>query len=438
MIKRIYRLYYSNQAQIKNFLIYATTDGLSQALPFLVLPVIAGVLGPEGFGLVANFNVLIQLFTAIMGMRLVFYYASDYHQVSSDQRKKVVSNIVLFYVMMTILLLAVTFSFGQPIASHLLLDKSWQFLALLIVLLLMFGQLLTTHLRMQEKAKLFGKLMATRSIISAGGSLLFVVALDWSYPGRFYAMLLSALFLGGSALFFFWREGYICFIIDWSLQKKLLLFGLPMLPYALSPWLRNGFEKIFITNQISLAENGIYALATTFSAVFGLVSGAFLNTYTPTMYKILAKEDKGEEPRGRSRIIKQMLFFIFGFSIVLFVGYWFLYGLFIWFFNTDYQRALVYLPIVLITVALSAFTNLFKSLIVYTKKTRLFGFAGLVISLIQVPLSYYFIVHYGAKGAAIASAISGSVLLFIYASISQYYIPLPWKKTLLSLKSIKK
>jgi Na+-driven multidrug efflux pump len=133
-----------------------------------------------------------------------------------------------------------------------------------------------------------------------------------------------------------------------------------------------------------------------------------------------------------------MIFFTFGFSLILLIGYWFIYGILLWLFNKDYQRALDYLPIVLVTVALSAFADLFKSLIIYTKKTRLFGFTGLMMSLIQVPLSYYFIVHYAVKGAAIAGLIGSSVLLVIYVTISQYYIPLPWKDTLSTLKHFKK
>lgn len=434
MLKRLKSSLSSNKKQAKNFLIYAGTDGLSQALPFLVLPVIAGALGAENFGIVANFNVIVQLFTAILGMRLVFYYAADYHQVAEDQRKILISNIMGFYIITALVLLLASIFFGNNLTELLLLEKKWQYLALLIAFLLMIGQLLTTHLRMLEKVKLFGKLMISRSFISALGSILFVIVLDFSYPGRIYAMLLSALFLGGSAIYFFWKNGFLKLTIDWNLQKKLLLFGLPMLPYALSPWLRSGFEKIFITSEISLAENGIYALAGTFSAVFGLFSTAFLNTYTPTMYRILSQDKKNNTSLGRARITKQMLFFIIAFSIILYIGYWVLYLIFMNFFSTDYQRALVYLPIVLLGVAFAAFTNLFKALIIFTKKTTLFGIVGLCMSIIQVPLSYYLIVYQGTTGAAYASALGAFLLLVIYIAISHTYMPLPWMNMLRAVR----
>lgn len=430
MLKKIKSKFSSNKKQAKNFLIYASTDGLSQALPFLVLPFIAEALGAENFGIVANFNVVVQLFTAILGMRLVFYYAADYHQVDENQRKVLISNIIVFYGMAAILLLLASLFLGNYLTELLLLEKKWQYLALLIVLLLMIGQLLTTHLRMLEKVKLFGKLMITRSFISALGSVVFVLVLDFSYPGRIYAMFLSSFFLGVSALYFFWKEGFLKFNIDWKLQKKLLFFGLPMLPYALSPWLKSGFEKIFITSEISLAENGIYALAGTFAAVFGLFSTAFLNTYTPTMFKLLSQDQIEGTKLGRTKIIKQILFFVISFSIVLLIGYWILYFIFINFLSAEYQRALVYLPIVLIGVAFGAFTNLFKSLIIFTKKTTLFGIVGLCISILQVPLSYYFIIYRGTTGAAYASTLGGLLLLIVYIIISHAYLPLPWKNIL--------
>lgn len=424
----------SNQKQIKNFLIYASTDGLSQALPFLVLPIIAGALGAENFGLVANFTVMIQLYTAILGMRMVFFYTADFHKADDQRRGELISNIVFFYMAMGLFLLLLTFLTGDILSQHLLLHKKWQFLALFIVFLLMIGQLLTSHLRMKEEVKAFGRLMLTRSFISAGGSLLFVIALDWSYPGRFYAMLASAIFLGGSALFFFIRNGYLKWKWQWTLQKELLFFGLPMLPYALSPWLKGGFEKIFITSQLGLAENGIYALATSFSAIFSLVATAFMSTYTPTMYKILSDVEKNQKEAGKEKIVKQILFFIVGFSLVLVFGYGLLYFVFHWFFDETYQQALSYLPLVFAVVALAAFTNLFKSLIIYTKKTKLFGVVGLTMALVQVPLTYGFISAYGIIGAPLAGLIGAFLMLVSYIGISHKYLPLPWRTVLLSYK----
>lgn len=52
----------------KNSSIYIITDGISQAIPFLLLPLISHYLSPADYGIITNFNVLFAILSIICFM----------------------------------------------------------------------------------------------------------------------------------------------------------------------------------------------------------------------------------------------------------------------------------------------------------------------------------------------------------------------------------
>ena len=44
-------------------MVYAISDGLNKAIPFLILPIIVQYLTPEDYGVVTNFMILVQIIT---------------------------------------------------------------------------------------------------------------------------------------------------------------------------------------------------------------------------------------------------------------------------------------------------------------------------------------------------------------------------------------
>jgi len=427
-----------DKKQIRNFAIYASTDGLSKALPFLVLPFITAALGASNFGIVVNFTVLTELITAILGMRLVFYYCADFHQVDEQGRSHLLDNISKFYILGTLFLSLLLLACSGLIEKYLQLPAGWQQLSLLMVLLLMIGQLYTTHLRMDEKARAFGMVQTARSVISAGGSLLFVLALGLSWYGRVGALFCSALYLGVMALLFMRKRFAFDTKVDWKLQRKLFWFGIPMLPYAISPWFKTGLEKVFIANQVSLSASGVYALAGTLGGLFELFTSAFFNTYSPLMFKILSEEKKTGDQSGRVKLASQSIMFCLTMIVVLLLGYVALYLMIIFFYSKEYHGATAFLPFALTSVFCSAMTNLFRSIIIFEKKTVLMGTVGVVMTFLQVPLTYYLVNAYGAMGAAFAGVTGSIIITIIYFFLSERYVPLRWKEAFANLLKFKK
>jgi O-antigen/teichoic acid export membrane protein len=422
-----------DKKQIRNFAIYASTDGLSKALPFLVLPFITGALGSTNFGIVVNFSVLTELLTAILGMRLVFYYCADFHQVDEQGRNHLLDNISKFYVIGTVLLSLLTLACSGLIEKYLQLPLGWQQLSLLTVFLLMVGQLYTTHLRMDEKARAFGKVQTIRSVISAGGSLFFVLVLGMSWQGRVGALFTSALYLGILAFLFMRNRFEFDAKVDWRLQRKLFLFGIPMLPYAISPWFKTGLEKVFIANQVSLSASGVYALAGTLGGVFELFTGAFFNTYSPLMFKILSEEKTTGDMSGRVKLARQSILFCLAMVGVLLLGYLALYLMILFFYSKEYHGAITFLPFVLTSVFCSAMTNLFRSIIIFEKRTVVMGAVGVLMTFMQVPLTYFLVRYHGAIGAAFAGVAGSVVITVIYFFLSEHYMPLKWRQAMAGL-----
>ena len=55
----------SSSSVIRNSFIYVFCDGLNKAIPFLLLPFITHYLTPADYGIVTNYNVLVQLISVL-------------------------------------------------------------------------------------------------------------------------------------------------------------------------------------------------------------------------------------------------------------------------------------------------------------------------------------------------------------------------------------
>ena len=51
---------------LKNSFIYVVTDGINNAIPFVLLPLISRYLTPADYGIVSNYNVLIQILSVFV------------------------------------------------------------------------------------------------------------------------------------------------------------------------------------------------------------------------------------------------------------------------------------------------------------------------------------------------------------------------------------
>jgi O-antigen/teichoic acid export membrane protein len=216
--------------------------------------------------------------------------------------------------------------------------------------------------------------------------------------------------------------------IKLSEVKKMIIFGLPILPHNLSLWFKNGFEKLLITKDYGLSANADYSFALTLCSVFVIVSGSFFNTLSPMVAKeFSAFSDltvEGLKLAKRRIVFKVHIFLLIYFKILL-IGYFISIPV-VNFYFPQYKDALSYMPFLLGVNFLNCCYIAVSMIIYFTKKTKWFGIFSLTTSLLHVILLLVFTPIIGQLGVVFASLISATFTLVVFYYYSMSVFDMPW------------
>lgn len=411
---------------LQKILLYAFSDGISQAMPFLVLPILANYLSTEDFGIATNYNVLVQVFTAFITLNTPTLLSVNFFRVDKEKRPMLISNLIYFNVIAFTVMLIVVLICYPIIKNTLFIDLNWQLFALVLVLFASVNNIQLTKLRLDEKVKAYGTQQFMKSALAASLSLFFVITLAWKWEGRLAALVLSGMLIGTYSFYLLYREKAIFASINFSEIKAFFNFSYPLLPKQLSTWLNSAFQKIFITTQISLASNGLLSFAITITSIFYLFITSFFSAYTPQLYKTLAENENSENSSYKLKLVKTTYLFLFIFAIILFIGYFFAKFFLTNFFNPAYKNAVQFLPYLFVSQFFQAIYLVLSSYITFYRKTKILGILTMVLTLITVFLNYWMITYYDTMGAVYATLTMAILTVFPLYYFSSKICPMPW------------
>lgn len=410
----------------QRFIVYVSTGGFAKAVPFLIMPFIANTLTPQDFGLISNFNVMVGFFTPFISMRLVRSLEADYYKKDDDERKSMVSNLIYLMTGIAVILFLASFFLQETVSDLLELDFKWIGVAIAVALGSNYLQIRTSIIRLEEKARLFAKFKILESLLTAGLTFLFIVVLNWTWKGRIAAAIIAYGLMTIITLWFFFHKKWFPKKLDLPKIKGYLGFGLPLLPHAITPFLRKAVDKITITNVIGLASNGIFSLIMALSTVFDMVLDAFFSAYIPMVYKKLAANENDEQLK--IRLVKQGYQALGSVLVALFIGYFLMkYGI-LFFLKEDYHSGVDYIPLFLIHIFLKGVFQLFSVYVIYSKKTIWLGSAAFGSGVVHIALSLTMVPIIGVEGSLYALVLSDILRAGFTIIIAQKYHPMPWFK----------
>lgn len=417
-----------NNPLIQRMVVYAFSDGISKAIPFLVFPLVAAYLTTEEFGYVANFNVLTQLLLAFVVLNAHTYLGVDFYRSDEGEKRNLINQTIIFYSLNTIIVLIMVLFLGGFIKSKLSVDKFWQIGAVFWVFGMASTYVYQNYLRLKERTKLFATFQISQAIFSALLTFFLVVYLNGGLDGRLYSVVISVFIFGVIGLIYLLRETR--FSVQGIKLKPLYIFGLPLLPHTISFWIKGGIDKIYITNFISLSANGIYSFAETFMLIFSMFSLAFFSAYTPHLYKQLSSINNEDSNSIKEKIVKETGVFLLFFIFLLIVGY-FAIRIFIGLeFLEKYRESLSYLHFMISSVFVSILYSIASSYLFFIKKTKILGIVNFSGAVFHTIINFYVIQSYGVKGMVVTNLLMLSLTTAIIAFFSQKYCPMPWSKVL--------
>ena len=395
---------------LKRFVSFSIGPGVSSLIGFVSVPVTTWLIAPADFGKASMFSVFIMLTSVIIFLGMDQAFVREFH--ATEEKKKLLFHSVSGPLIFAVLLCGFLLVFQRPVS--LAMYGSSSFLAAIITLapipLLVIERFNLLIVRMEEKGRLYSSLQIFRSLTK----VIFLIVFAYFYRSFLSVIAAEAMSICLTAIFSFllvkdyWQFRHS---VDLHLIKRLLRFGLPLVPATILGLVLNAMDKVALRLWADFSEMGIYSAGFKVVSALLLFQAAFTTFWAPTAYRWF---ETGENIKKFERVSSFLSFFlcIAGGSIILFRH------VIIRILASSYAPAAVVVPFLIYYPVLYTLSETTVMGIGFTRRTELGIWVSLVAAGTNLIGNWFLVPQLGALGASIATAIS--------------YMAFFWMRTLLS------
>lgn len=199
---------------------------------------------------------------------------------------------------------------------------------------------------------------------------------------------------------------------DSKFNKKLffrvIAYSWPIVLSGLFFWMLTSADRFFLKELASYQELGVYSMAVSFAGGALVLQSIFSIVWAPSIYKLVS-DDSSDSLDGILSAVR----------IVVFLGIssWLLFSMFSptisYFLPEDYEDAYLIFLLSLSYPMLYLISEVCGIGLGITRKTKFILYASISAFFVNLALNLYLIPLFGAKGAAIASAVAFLVFLVV-------------------------
>ena len=278
-------------------MVYSLMNLVTKMGSFIFLPIITRLLTQEEFGIVGTLAPITSLFTVILGLGL--YNAQMKKYVDLKENEDEFGSYMFSSTLIIVVFNVLTYIFlftppAQKLFSYIVDLSKVSYYPLIIVSILIatsnaLNNLAVTLFRMK---RMYMK-VAIGSVVSLFTTYIlaiyFIQYLKWGVFGNQFANLIALLIV----FLFYFKDyfGKFRFKLNFDYVKYSLRNGLPLIFIELTDQVVNLSDRLVLAKFVSLAVVGGYTLAFTGGRVLSVITGSFVNSWTPEFYEAM-KEDR--------------------------------------------------------------------------------------------------------------------------------------------------
>jgi O-antigen/teichoic acid export membrane protein len=401
--------------------LYTLFSIINSAVPFLLLPVLTRHLSPQDYGIVAMFSILISIVGVFTGLSVNGAVNRVYFDKTFDF-KEYVANVIYILIFSSSIVLVVVFLFKDYISDIIGVPVKW---VVISVIYSFFQFIILVNLVIYQarlKAKEYGFLQISQSILNFFLTIIFVVFLNMKWEGRLFAQFLSVFIIGVVSFIMikkFWTK--------WKFNKEYIIhalkFGIPLIPHTVGGMLMVLTDRFIINNLLGTKEVGIYTVGFQIGMIIGILADSFNRAWAPWLFNKLNENN----PETKLKIVKfTYLYFIGIIAMALSLGLTAPLILKVLVGEDFYEAQSVVLWIAL-GYAFNGMYYMVTNYIFYVYKTQILTFITFFCGLLNIPLTYFLTKLNGIIGTSQAYAIILFLFFLFTWILSQRLYKMPWR-----------
>ncbi len=402
--------------------VYTVTNILSNAIPFLLLPIFTRYLTPQDYGIVAMFTVVIGMVSVFIGLSVNGAIARQYYEKDSVDFSAYMGNCLYILIGSTIVVAIAFLLFPGFISKYTAIPVNWLW-AVIVSSIAQFIIAVTLLIwQVEVKPIKYGLFQIFLTLSNIGLSVFFIVFLKMNWSGRINAQVISTSIFAFFGLIILFKNHYIKFKFNKKYLKNALSFGVPLIPHSFGGLAMTMMGRLLVTNMVGVAETGIYTVGVQVGTIISLLASSFNSAYFPWLFSQLKKESVSI----KLKIVKLTYFYYVAILLLAI-----LLSLFApWFLNFFLGKNFITASKFVIWIALGAAFNgmyfMVTNYIFYTQKTYLLTWGTFITSAFSFVITYFLIKLNGSIGAAQGMAISFFMLFVLTWVFSSKVYKMPW------------
>ncbi len=409
-------------ALIKSASIYIFANILNASVPFLLLPVLTRYLSPLDYGILATFQVLVGLFSPIVGLNMNGAVTRQYYERDKINFSEYLTNSLLLVISSAIISSLLVYIFSKQISGVSEFPANWLWSIVVVNFFQIIISITLSLWQVKSKPILYGVFQNLQTVFNFGLSILLIIVFGMNWQGRIYAQVVVTFIFGIAGFYVFYRNNLLKLKFNKEYIRHALKFGLPLIPYTFTGWIMLSTDRIFINKMIGLSATGLYSVAYQITLLIGLIQVSFNNAWIPWLYEKL----KENNFKVKSKIVKFsytyiVLNFVFAFILSTFSP-WFLK----FFLGPKFQGIGIFIFWLALGQAANGIHYITVNYIFYHNKNEYLTVEAVIVALIHIPLTYILIHFNQAVGAAQAmflSSLLSALITFYFAAKVQ---KMPW------------
>jgi O-antigen/teichoic acid export membrane protein len=411
--------------------VYGVSNILGRFITFLLVPFYTHMLPRGDYGIVIVVYAYIAFLNGVFTFGLEPAYMRFVAEGKDADRSRVFSA-AFWFVLVAGLALAVPIMIFSPfIQPGLGIGPEWPEilpLALAMVLFDAVSAIPFAALRMENRPRTFAGIRLLSIVLNVALNYLFIAAWKWSVVAVFVSGAVSSAVC--TILLLPTIFGRLRFSIDMVLLRRLLVYGLPTMPGAISIMLIEIIDKPIMLLLTDADTVGLYGANYKLGIFMMLVVSVFRYAWQPFYLQL------SNDPGAKALFARVMTYFVLAASMIVL-----LLSLFIGdivqiplprgrsLIPPEYWSGLGIVPIILFSYLFAGMDQILSAGIYIQKRTMIVLYATTAGAVVNIAANFLLIPMFGIYGAAFATLAAYFTLAAIYWAAGRTIYPITWEST---------